>query len=66
MHLLAATRHMMISLSAVKLFLARHNRNNQRKTKTQRIIICTIEYYGEADDDDVRKVLLSYYLRENI
>ena len=65
MHLLAATRHMMISLSAVKLFLARHNRNNQRKTKTQRIIICTIEYYGEADDD-VRKVLLSYYLRENI
>ena len=31
-----------------------------------------IEYYGEADDwtkaddDDVRKVLLSYYLRENI
>ena len=55
----------MISLSAVKLFLARHNRNNQRKTKTQRIIICTIEYYGEADDD-VRKVLLSYYLRENI
>ena len=65
MHLLAATRHMMISLSAVKLFLARHNRNNQRKTKTERIITCTIEYYGEADDD-VRKVLLSYYLRENI